>query len=345
VDMKKLLVLFVALGMLVAALPLMAISIAAQGLDVAGEFWIFGNYDFTDPATATSMVSKAEMNFVYKMDDFNTVKLELDSEGAAWTAGPNVQIDDFRIISDLGGAFKLPVKITATFGYFDTYFTDWSYVSMSGWEFYYDWPNLLATDGPDSDFAWQLDVGVGPVTLHWWNDYLFERMMLGVSGGFGPVTGWITFQDTFAEGIGEGILGLEAKYAGKFGDLGLTVPAFFRYNLDSSAFTWGAGVGVDYSIVHFAAGIEGDDVDALDNMVFDVSVAPMEGFKAAVSAYFNLNSANAFTGLAIELRKSVGALTAVLGYVVGGEDGTAIPLYDDNPAYANGLYCGVAISY
>lgn len=335
--MKKLAVLFIVLGLLAAALPVMA------EVEVKGEFWTFANYDFEDPATAASSLVKAEVNLNYKVDEFNTVKLELDSEGGDWPDA--VAVDDFRVVSDVGGAFKLPLKITTTFGYFDTYFTDWSYVSMSGWEFYYDWPNLLATDGPDVDFAWQLDVGVGPVNLHWWNDYLFERMMFGVNGGFGPVTAWATFQATFAEGLGEGTLGVEAKYAGKFGDLALAVPAFFRYNLGSSAFTWGAGVGVDYSMFHVAAGIEGDDVDALDNMVFDVSVAPMEGLKAAVSAYFDMHAANSFTGLAIEVRKSLGALNAILGYVVGGKDKTAIPLYDDNAAFANGLYCGVAISY
>jgi len=343
--MKKLLVLFVALGMLVAALPLMAISIAAAGLDVAGEFWIFGNYDFTDPATATSMVSKAEMNFVYKMDDFNTVKLELDSEGAAWTAGPNVQIDDFRIISDLGGAFKLPVKITATFGYFDTYFTDWSYVSMSGWEFYYDWPNMLATDGPDLDLAWQLDVGFGPVALHWWNDFLVERMMLGVSAAVGPLSGWVTYQDTFVNGFGGGIVGIEAKFASKFGNLGLTVPAFFRYDLRNTAFTAGAGLAVEVKILKVAFGLEGDDVNFPDNMVAELTLVPMEGFKAAISAYFNLASDNGFTAAVIELRKKVGKLDAILGYVIGGTDKTAVPLYDDNYAAANGLYFGVAATY
>jgi len=355
--MKKLAVLFIVL--LAVALPVLA------EVDVKGELWMFASYDFaTDPVAAASSFGKAEVNLNYKVDEFNTVKLELDSEGADWSGltdidndglnddgdpigdlvKRNVAIDDFRLITDVGGVFKLPVKVTATFGYFDTYFTDWSYVSMSGWEFYYDWPNKLANDGPDSDGAWQLDVGVGPATIHWWNDFLFDRMMFGVSAAAGPVSGWVTYQAAFS-GFGDGDLGVEVKYSGEFGDLKLAVPAFFRYGLGDEAFTYGGGVGVDYKVFHLAAGLEGDDADALDNVVVDVSVAPMEGLKAAVSAYMDLASTNAFTALAIEVRKSLGALNAILGYVIGGEDNVAVPVYDDNYAVANGLYAGLAISY
>lgn len=332
--MKKLAVLFIVL--LAAALPALA------EVDVKGELWMFANYDFaTDPVAAASSFGKAEVNLNYKVDEFNTVKLELDSEGGDWNT--NVAVDDFRLITDVGGVFKLPVKVTATFGFFDTYFTDWSYVSMSGWEFYYDWPNKLANDGPDKAGAWQLDVGVGPATIHWWNDFLFDRMMFGVSAAAGPISGWLTYQAPF-NGL-EGDLGVEVKYSGEFGDLKLAVPVFFRYGVADEAYTYGGGIGVDYKIAHLAAGLEGDDADALDNVVVDVSVAPVEGLKAAISAYMDLASTNAFTALAIEVRKSLGALNAILGYVIGGEDNVAVPVYDDNYNVANGLYAGLAISY
>jgi len=340
--MKKLAVLFIVL--LAAALPVLASDVT-----VSGELYTFATYDF-EAETSSATFPKAELNVEAKIDEFNTVKLELDSEGADWPG--NVAVDDFRLITDLGGALNLPVKITWTIGYFDTYFTDWSYVSMSGWEFYYGdeitsayWDNDLANDGPDTDGAWQLDVGVGPVTLHWWNDFLFQRMMLGVDGAFGPLSGWLTYQATFVDGLGAGILGVELKYAGQFGELKLAVPAFFRYNLCAEAFTYGMGVGVDFSMFHVAAGLEGDNSDILDNVVIDVSVAPMEGLKAAVSGYLNLASANAFQGVAIELHKSLGATTAVLGYVIGGEDNFALPVYNDNFYVANGLYMGFAVAY
>jgi len=342
--MKKLAVLFVVL--LAVALPVLASDVT-----VSGELWTFATWDVAaDPVTSSAAFPKAELNVEAKVDEFNTVKLELDSEGGDWNT--NVAVDDFRLITDVGGALSLPVKITMTVGFFDTYFTDWSYVSTSGWEFYYGeeatsygWDNDLANDGPDTDGAWQLDIAVGPATLHWWNDFLFQRMMFGVSGGFGPITGWVTYQDTFAQGLGKGIAGVELKYAGEFGDLKLAVPAFFRYNLLAETFTYGAGVAVDYTMFHVAAGLEGDDVDALDNIVIEASVAPMEGFKAMVSAYMNLASANAFQGLAIELSKSLGAANLILGYMVGGDDALAIPVYGDNFYVANGLYMGLAVDY
>jgi hypothetical protein len=341
--MKKLAVLFIVL--LAAALPVMASDVT-----VSGELYTFAQYDF-EAETTSGGFPKAELNVEAKVDEIVTVKLELDSEGTDWAG--NVAVDDFRLLIDLGAALKLPVKVTWTVGYFDTYFTDWSYVSTSGWEFYYGeevasygWDNALANRGPDAQGAWQLDIGVGPVTLHWWNDFAVESMMVGVSGGFGPITGWLTYDDENSVNIfHEGVIGVELKYAGEFGDLKLAVPAFFRYNLLAETFTYGAGVAVDYTMFHVAAGLEGDDVDALDNLVFEGSVAPMEGLTAMVSAYMNLASNDAFSGLAIEVRKSLGAANFILGYMVGGEDALAIPVYGDNYYVANGLYMGFAVAY
>ena len=333
-----------------------------QAAEVQGEFWMFGNYDFsTDPTTATTSFVKAEANFIYSLDKFTTVKLEIDSEG---TGFPTVAVDDFRIESDLGGALNLPVKLKATFGYFDTYFTDWDYVSAMGWESYYgtyNWPNMLATPpygpetggggAPDTAGAWQVDLGVGPVTLHWWNNFPWTEMLVGLSAAAGPVSGWLTYQDLFVDGFGNGVIGVEAKYSGKMGDLALAVPAFFRYDLLSKAYTFGAGVGVDYKIAHVAFGLEGSDVKIPNHMVVEASVVPMAGFKAMATAYFAMadyalaDTQSAFTAAVIELEKDIGKLKAILGYVIGGEDKIGITVYGDNFGVTNGLYFGLATTY
>jgi hypothetical protein len=376
VDMKKLLVLIVVLGVL-AVLPLAAIHVSvseaakgAEALEVAGEFWVFGNYNFsTDPAKAASGFVKAEMNFNYKLDEYNTVQLELDSEGDAWNnyvllngsgdaiTGPIVQVDDWRIVSDVGGALKLPVKLTTTIGYFDTYFTDWDYVSAMGWEFYYGtygWPNLLATPpygpetggggAPDPNGAWQVDLGVGPVTLHWWNDFFMTQMLFGVSGAVGPVSGWVTYQDLFANGFGKGIVGVEAKYSGKVGDLALGVPAFFRYDLNNKDYTFGGGVSGDYKIAHLAFGLEGANVSSVVNhMVVEASVSPMEGLKAMATGYFALHDSIPFSAAVLEITKSIGKMNALLGYVIGGGEG--ITVAGDNFGVHNGMFFGVEATY
>ena len=61
-----------------------------------------------------------------------------------------MRVRDLYLTTDVTGALglDLPITIKTTIGKFEPGFTDWSYVSESGWENYYDWPNKLADVGP-----------------------------------------------------------------------------------------------------------------------------------------------------------------------------------------------------
>ena len=61
------------------------------------------------------------------------------------------------------------------------------------------------------------------------------------------------------------------------------VPVFFRYQLNAAPaqdYTFGVGVSADYKMFHLAAGLEGDSDNALDNVVIDVSVTPIDNAEA-----------------------------------------------------------------
>jgi hypothetical protein len=319
---------------------------------VGGEFQYFTDFE-------SGSFTKVELNITGAIDEYNTVKLELDSEGGAFTGtdvvtasgDPDtttslkmVQVDDFRLVSDITGALMLdlPITIKGTFGFFDTYFTGWNYVSESGWEFYYDWPNVVVTQGPKTVGAMQLDIGIDPITLHWWNDFAFDNIMIGADGAFGPVN-FYAAMGAPTDDFGGGQISVEVKYALDAGGISLGIPVFFGMNMGADTMTYGLGVSGDIDMIHFAVGVEGDDADALDNVVVDVSATPIDGLTAKVNAYMDLAADDSFTGLNISAQYKFGAMTLIGGYAYTAE-GLTIPVYSDSWA-TSGVYIGVDVDY
>jgi hypothetical protein len=342
--MKKLCMLLVVLALLATSLPLFAADVTFTGRMA----WYANVLD--DGPDSNTLIRYRPVVTV-KVDDYNTIVTELRADGLSWST-EDFFLQYFYVTTDIVGALMLdlPVTIKTTIGKFEPGFTDWAYVSESGWENYYTWPNGIADVGPFDQTAMQLDVGFGPAAFHLYSDFA-GFMMFGLSGGFGPVSGWLTYQAP-AGAFGEGILGVEAKYTGEFGDFKLGVPVFFRYKLGTASdgslpedFTYGVGLGADYSMFHVAAGVEGDSVDALDNVVVDVSVAPMEPVKIQANVYMDLAAANSLQGINLAASYKFGAAKFILGYIIAGEDHNAIPLNGDTFALAGGLYGAVDISY
>jgi len=363
--MKKLWMLLIALALLVTAVPMFASDVTFSGRMI----WA-ANYDDGD---AASGLVRFRPKLTAKVDDFNTLVAEFRAEGwnvvdavvptAIWTG---VRVRDLYLTTDVTGALglDLPVTIKTTFGQFEPGFTDWGYVSESGWENYFglpfgDWNNFLADYGPlDKQMTAQVDIGFGPAAFHVYSDFL-GFMMFGLSGGFGPVTGWVTYQAPIQLGgvanygatFGEGILGVEAKYTAEFGDIKLGVPVFFRYSLFDMApfenFTYGVGASVDYTMFHVAAGLEGDEVDTLDNVVIDVGVKPLEALQLKANTYLNLAEAatSVLAGVDIQANYMLGAAKFMVGYVIGGDDLIPIPINGDTFKITNGLYMAVDISF
>jgi hypothetical protein len=331
--MKKLLVLLVVLAMVAITSPLYA----GDNVTVGGEFFYL-----KDSANVDGSFAKAELNISSMVGDYNTVKLELDSEGGDWA--DNVAVDDFRLQTDIFGALglDLPVTLNTTIGYFDTYFTGWKYVSYSGWDFYYgDWTISGNSLGPVALGAMQADIGIGPVTVSYASDMEFQTLRFGVSGGFGPVGFYASFGAP-SSAIGSGAFNVMADYSGSFGDLSLYVPVHFGYNLDGGGLWLGGGVAVDYtSLVHFAVGF--DYATDSTKMVADLFSNPIADLGIGVSAYMDFAATDVFSGLDAYVNYMFGASKFQVGYAYA-PAGTTIPIVADT-AGANGLYLAVDIDY
>jgi len=359
--MKKLWMMLIALVLLTATLP-----VFATDLSFGGRMIWYGNLDAD--GVATGAMARFRPNFTAKVDDFNTLFVELrTNDGLAFDTASDFWLHDVKLTTDLTGALglKLPFTLKTTLGLFEPGFTDWNYVSESGWESYYDWPNKIADWGPFHAGGVQLDLAISqlPVALHYFSNFPGDLMMLGLSGGFGPVVGWLTFQMGSAV-PGDGILGVEAKYTGEIAGFKLGVPVFFRYGLNAPVgtqdYTFGAGVSVDYSMFHVAFGYEGDSDNAADNMVVDLAVKPLDPLKVYGHMYLDMgkdyyyeiggvqastNPTNALTGIDIGVSYKFGAPTFMVGYVIPGEDKNRIPINGDTFSVTSGIYFAVDVSY
>lgn len=331
--MKKLWILLVALALMAAA------PIFASDVTLSGELMGYGETDFDGPMSGA--FPKVELNLAAMVDDYNTVKLELDSEGGDWDAH-NVAVDDFRLITDWGAALGLPIGLKTTVGYFDTYFTGWYYYENSGWAWYYDWDNGIPEQGPDTNGAVQVDVAAGPVNIHWYNDGAGRDFMVGVDGGFAGLSFWLAYgSDWFA--IADGELSVEAAYA--IMDMA-NASLFFRYNLGSSALTYGLNLGADFSMFHIGAGLEGDDVDFVDNIVAEISVSPVEAATLALAAFMDVGGAEVFAGLDVSGIYKVGAAEFAVGYMYTPDAASHPPAYFKADQFApNGLYLAAYVGY
>jgi hypothetical protein len=363
--MKKLWMMLIALVLLTATLPVFAADVGFGGRMI----WAA---NINADGEASGVLVRFRPNFTVKVDEFNTLFVEMrTADSLAFDTASDFWLHDAKLTTDLTGALKLdlPFTLKTIVGLFEPGFTDWNYVSESGWENYYDWPNKLADWGPFHAGGIQLDLAVKqlPVVLHYFTDFPGDLMMIGLSGGYGPVVGWLTFQ-LGSSVPGDGILGIEAKYTGEFGGFKVGVPVFFRYELNAPAtdqdFTYGAGVSGDYSMFHLAAGLEGDSENALDNVVVDLAVKPLDPLKvyghlyldmgkdySYTTKYLGLNytTSNAvtseLTGVDIGVSYKFGAPTFMVGYVIAGADENRIPINGDTFAITSGLYIAVDLSY
>jgi len=334
--MKKLLVLLVVLAMVAITSPLYA----GDNVTVGGEFKYIKAYG----AGADGSFAKAEVNISSMIGDYNTVKVELDSEGDDFASA--VALDDFRLETDVFGALglDLPVSLNTTVGYFDSYFTGWKYINgNAAWDRGV-WPVNGNGVGPTSVGGMQADIGVGPVTVSYNADFEFQTNWFGVSGGFGPIGAYAAFLLPIAD-AGSGSLTIQADYSGSFGDLSLYVPAHFVYDLGASWLQYGAGVAVDYTaLVHFGVGFYGTSDAAFDNLSIDLSSKPIGDLGVGVSAYMDFETgADTFAGLDAWVSYMFGASSVTVGYAWAPVGASVTILGEDGSA--NGLYVGVDIDY
>jgi hypothetical protein len=334
--MKKLWILFTALALLAVAMP--AIADVTHGL----VFYWYGITDFDDATPDMATMHKARVKLAADVDEYNKISTEIRWSAVTNTWNPaDARIKTFKLATDITGALglDLPVTIKTTVGVWESDFTGWWYVE-NGWGYV-----AGANDDDQGMGAAQLDVGFGPATAHYYQNFgagTDSDLMLGVDGAFGPVAFWLAFQAD-AAALGDGALFVEVKYEGKFGDLALTVYPAVKYDLAASALGWDVGVKAGFKMLTVGAQVGGTDPDYFDKVAADVAVAfGNAGLHAA--AYMDLSNADVLAGIDLGASYKFGAATFYLGYVIDGDNGVlGIPI-DDEWTAQEGLYLGVKAS-
>jgi hypothetical protein len=364
--MRKTLILLVALAVIGTAA-------FADAPTFSGEYTWKGNWN-ADASTAGAV--RERVNFDLKVDKFNELNVQFRFENlptslqtAIYTTKATATtneyyatpisaylgntLQNFKLITDSGGALGLPVGVKLTTGYFDTYFTNWTYYSQSGYEFYYTgavgWNNKLVYLGQQVAGAAQLDIAAGPVNVHYVQGLDFKNTLIGADASFAGIGVYLAY-GAYAvgnNGFGKGDLSVELSYGlPEMAGFKASVAPYFRYGLADSSYTYGLSLGADYSIVHFAAGLQGDNVKALNNIVADLYVKPIDGLKAGASVYMSQAlTTPGLEGVDINASYAFGAAKVVLGYVVAGTDKSAISIFGDELSVADGLYLVVNLGF
>jgi hypothetical protein len=338
--MKKLSILLVALVVL-AAIP----SFSAD-VTMGGDFRAFSSYDFVD-AVGMASVARNRVFLTAMVDDFTTVRF-----APVVSTDQAIGLYEFSLKSDFGKALNLPFSLVGTFGHFENYFTGWWAKDSSAWAHHREWPNGVLGAYQTDNGAMRVDAGFGPVNVHWWNDAIFENFVAGVDASFAGVGLWLAYGSAFAD-FGGGGLNIEAKYDLAFGDVTGLVAGYFRYCLGPNSlqagaagdWIYGANVGVGYGMFGVAAGLTGNIAYAVDNVVAEVTLAPIDPAKIAV-AFFMGNGE--FYGVDISANYMVGPAMFGLGFVIAGDDaiGGEPYVFTGGGTYrAEGLYAGVKLVY
>jgi len=336
--MKKLWILLVALAM-VAAAPIFAADVSLSGelqMNVGTDFKAAQDIDWT----------KVELNLTSKIDDFNTLKLEFDAEHADFPDA--VKIDDIRLETDFGAALGLPITLKGTFGYFDTYFYGGYYWTTVYWT-YNDFD--LISPGNNLGGDMQIDLGLGPVTVHWYNDGAGDDFAVGAEASFMGASVYVDYAAEWADLANTGVLDAEAKYDLDFGDFTGGVGAFFSLGLGADTWAWGVNLGADYGMFHLGAGAAGTDADAFDLMVVEATVAPADPAMIYAALYVGdetaangLDFADTYT-IDIGGTYKVGGAKFGVGYQIGKGDVNTIASGDNWGPDNGGLYAMVDVDY
>jgi len=334
--MKKLWILFTALALLAVAMP------AIADVTTGAQFYWHGITDLSDATNGSANVDKARIKVSGAVDEFNTISTELrwdNGAGNDWDPAA-VKIKTFKLATDITGALglDLPVTVKSTVGVWESDFTGFWYATRSGWGFVGGFNLDEQTNG-----ALQLDVGFGPVTLHWYEEADFNAMMIGADAAFGPIAIWAALQADH-EVLGDGALNVEAKYEGKFGDLALSLYPALHYDLGLSQLGWDVGAKVGYKMLTVGATVGGTDPDYFDKVAAEVGAAFGDaGLWAAV--YMDLSNADVLSGVDLMATYKFGAATFYVGYVIDGDNHVLdVPIDADEWTADTGLYVGVKCS-
>jgi len=349
--MKKLWILFTALAFLVVASPMFAVDHA-----LTGDFELLFNRE----AGATGMgLNMARLETTGHLDDFNTLYTELryaNPLSVFGTISPGtVTLKMFRLNTDLTGALglNLPFTLKSQVGVWEEVITQWWNQDRAG----YTWVNGSFDNDFSSSGAAQLDLGIGPVVIQYFQDFSLGEgtdgekpdSQIGAHGTIGPVSVAAEFGFNNLTGFSDGEFGVEAKYAATLAGIALAVAPEINYDLMNNAigkaeFKWDVGLSAAYSMFKVAAGINGRTDKMLDKLVVEAKVAPIANLAIWAAMYMSQSATNAFQGVDLMASYKFGVAEFLVGYVIPGTDKTAIPIHAGDATVAEGIYLGVVVS-
>lgn len=335
--MKKLLVIVAACALLLGfAVPAMA-DVSWGG----GIIWSYITGFDHEAGKAANGYYWSWTDVTYTPDDYNTVYAAFGNYAGV---GNTWGTDQFYISTDVGSLLGLPIGVTNKAGMIAWATREWQ-ASASGVEMFYEIWGGSALTGAINGWSLGLDFGAATVTTYMSIGDLGAGTPTIVAIAAIPEAGPADIEAYYAiEGSDEfkGQFGLNAKLA-----LGMINAAVgFNYDVSetlANAWMYGVGVSLPVSIATISVGIDGDDVNILDDIgvVADASLTDMIG--ATVAAGLKLaDGADTFQGLDASVYLSAGDATWRLGYIVTSNTysfGSVAALLD------GGLYTTVSISW
>lgn len=307
--MKKLWILFTALALLAVAIP------AVAEVTTGAVFYWYGITDLSDPVNSDASVLKARIKVAGNLDDFNKISTELrwNNGGNTWDPAA-VKIKTFKLDTDITGALglDLPLTVKSTAGVWESDFTGWWYATRAGYTFVGGFNQDEQATG-----AGQLDLGIGPATLHYYQKFDMHTTMIGADVAFGPLGVWLAYK-TDMSAFGDGAVNIETKFDSEFGDLGLGVYPGVKLDLASGEFLWDAGLKIGWkNMITAALSANGNSHhDAIDKLEAEAGVEfGQAAFWAAVYASLSHNTPSAIQGVDFMLSYKLGGATLYVGYV------------------------------
>jgi len=362
----------------------------------SGTFVWLGNYDPSITAAGVSPGANSGAERVWPtadiaMDPNNTLEIGLrlnhtnTTDGTiADMIGDASEINDslwhFMWTSDLTKAAGLtngPVDISLTIGLMDVVLTNWWY-DNNGWEWEYggwsktpgrQWDAGLITINQDSQYlGYELNVGFGPVILHWAADFAFQNELLGAEAsvmGLGVFVSYAYYGNEESFGGSQDEVNIEAKYdADLGGGFKLKPSLFFRDGMQPANWVFGVDLGVVYQMFELVLGGTTTSDESLQHYSATIIINPTDLAQIFVGAYFDGATPDNAPLQAVDIGATYkfGACKLAVGWVVGGADqtnntadnqaldtngGNNVTIMNDDTTggIRDGLYFGTDISF
>jgi hypothetical protein len=310
------------------------------------------------PLSATGSMEKAEINLSAAVSDNTSVSIQLDNnEGAPWDS--TVLIDDWRITSNIFAelGLSLPVSASVTFGYFDTYLTNWTYATKSSSAFADGWGGtaagyLLATQ-PSDYLAWQWTIGFGDFSLMWWNNWYFNSIAVAFKGSVADMISFIAgYRNPLNDTTNNGTIWAEVSANLDLGVATLFIPATVSIGLTTgaTAFSWSSGVKAGIAdMVTVGVGVGGDTAaTAFQYIIPEVTATPLAGLSVYANGMIILGGTSAFKSVDLGVTYAFGPFTLNPGFVIGIDSTYSTALVDSGEIFGvpgTGAYVIMSVSF